>query len=38
MYGASSWIMDNFGNNPAGIDYEVICKDFNKVYESRIFF
>lgn len=38
MYGASSWIMDNFGNNPAGIDYEIVSKNYNKLYESRIFF
>jgi hypothetical protein len=38
FFGASKWIHTNFGPGEAGVDYEVIYLQKNKVVESRLIF
>lgn len=38
MYGSSKYIHTNFGSGQAGVEYDIVYKNDNKVREGRIFF
>lgn len=38
LYGSSSWIMNNFGINFGGIDYEIVDKHSNSIFENKVIF
>lgn len=38
MYGSSKWIHTNFGPTAAGVDYDIVYKNKNKVFEGRMIF
>lgn len=38
MYGGSKWIHTNFGDSRPGVDYEIVDKNSDEIFEGRVWF